>query len=175
MPGWPRTFKEVFEKYDRSEYADWEAFDESLWYVTCDYFESRERSPDQLGLPKPLAMYFAMRAVLDDVTNGGFAQVFMNLPDCVELAADGMEEIGKHEAATLMREAIRRARDIGPRIDDARIGSVQDWSEYFSEDTFDDLDEQLKKVGWWNRRREEHDYAVRHRDVLESLPPASSG
>jgi Domain of unknown function (DUF4375) len=157
----PDTIKSVLDRDQQGEYASWEDFDDALWGVVSVYGDI-----STIGdLPEPVRVYFATRLVEWDVGNGGFAQAAMNYLAVFEHAAKGFESLGKPDIAALIRAAAKVAEREQANIDEARAGGVEGAVEYFREgDAFDEFDERLGDVGWFENGEARLSYVRAHRD-----------
>jgi Domain of unknown function (DUF4375) len=157
----PESIESVLDRDQRGEYASWENFDDALWGVVSGYGDI-----SRIGeLPEPVRVYFATRLVEWDVGNGGFAQAAMNYLGVFENAATGFESLGKPDIAALIRAAAKVAESEQANIDEARAGGIEGAFEYFGEgDAFDEFDERLNEVGWFENGEARLSYVRAHRD-----------
>ncbi len=168
----PRPIESVLDRDQRGEYADWTEFDDELWGVVADAVDI-----DSIGeLPEPVRVYFATRLVEWDVGNGGFAQAAMNYAGVFEHAALGFLALGKPDIAALIRAAALVAESEKASIDEARDGGVEGAFEYFAEsDAFDEFDQRLDEVGWFENGEARLDYVRAHRDDFIKLEQSDAG
>lgn len=162
-----QSVSEVIENDGAGNYSNWEDFDDALWSALCSLIDFN--APQAiLRFPEAVWVYFATRLIEGEVGNGGFAQAVMNFPGWLEIAARGNEVLGKPQLAGMIRSADDLTRNELNRIAaEHKIGG-QDAFEYFGDDIFATLDEQLEEIGW-ECGEERVRYVRTHRDQFASL------
>ncbi len=139
------TFRAILERDRQGEYPDQDDLTDALWRAGCDL----EISVPTDGQPDPVTVYFATMVLELQVSNGGFAQAAMNVPQWFEPAARSYEMLGRPKLAAFVRDAAEVERREKERIDVARAGGIEDAFAYFREETFHNFDDRLEEVGLW--------------------------
>jgi len=122
--------------------------DDVLEFVLVSYIGDRIRGPDDdeatllLKLPEALRIWYLTFIVDGDVLNGGFNQLFFNLPIAVlNDAPTAFEKARMPKAAQLMRAALMLLEERAPVIEAAQDdGSVEAFMETYDGDPFQALD-----------------------------------
>lgn len=104
--------------------------------------EQPEREAEILAsLPGSVQAVYASMIVDAQVQNGGFNQFFWNSARFADLALKGLEELGAHEHARVLRQAMEVAIAERDRLLPYHVeGSIQAFSGSYREGVFDDLD-----------------------------------
>lgn len=157
----PESIESVLDRDQRGEYAEWTDFDDALWGAVASRVDI-----NALGdLPAPVRVYFTTRLIEWDVGNGGFAQAAMNYLGAFKHAAEGFDALGIPAIAGLIRAAEQVARSEQADIDEAREGGIEAAFEYFAEShAFDEFDERLDEIGWFDQGEVRLDYVRAHRE-----------
>ncbi len=139
------VFREILERDWQGEYPNPDDLYDALWVAACGL---KIPVPTD-GQIDPVTVYFATNVLELQVSNGGFAQAAMNVPEWFETAARSYELLDRPKLAAFVREAAEVERLERKRIDAARAGGLEDAFAYFREETFHTFDDRLEEVGWW--------------------------
>lgn len=138
---------EILMKQDIAGEITDDQFDDELWLALCERITDIQSLAE---LPVPVKTYYASRYVEWEVGNGGFAQAALNVPEWLEPSAQAFEVLGKPKIAKLIRQALQiYAKEESP-LPDVKPGAEPELSDWFYENEFNKLDEQIESVDFWS-------------------------
>ncbi len=154
----------IIAKDIAGEFASDCEFDDALWLALCEVVKSPN---DLAALPEVARNYYASRYVEWEVGNGGFVQAVLNIPEYLEPGAIAFEALGKPQISARIREAATILATEVSSLPEVRPGNEQALSDYFLENAFAHLDEDLDAIGFWSDA-DRVSYVRANRDALAS-------